>query len=364
MSRSRWAVLLGPPFLIVLAGAAGAADAERTIRPGAGSMPTPRSLAACPSGQVQADGRVGPGRVRPAAAWWRVTPTVDAAGTLAGWTILAGDRSASTYVLSLPPESSASGPVTGQVLAAVDDGRRSTLRLIDLGAGCVRDLDVGEAVARRAVFDPSTAGFLVHLVARGSRVDLGVWHVDEIGRRTRVLEPVDAATLALSGIRRVWATNLAVAADGRVAVQSCDPDDCLTRLLDRRSGRLGILRGDQGDLVGFAGDRLISTTACGGPPCDITASTVDGRSRLIAAEASGAAVTADGQTVVVTRGGGTSPSAAIVDPATGATREIGALDPDARLLGSTSTAAGVEAGPGQVGLLRPDGPPAILEVKR
>ena len=363
MSRSRWAVLLGPPLILALATGAGSAAAGRTI-PWVGTVAGLRAIGACP-GAVLPPGHDRGGGGPASGARWRAVPMLDAAGALAGWTLTVDDGGGRTAALDLPPASLVSGPDRGRVVAAVDDGGRSTLRVLDAAAGCVRTIDLGEVVVRRAVADPGDSGYLVHLLARTDRADLGIWHVTADGRSSRVLGPVDDGTLRAAGIGRVWATNLAVSPDGqRLAVQSCDPDACLTRLLDRVTGRLTTLARDQGDLVGFAGERLVTMAACPGLPCGVASWRADGAGRSIADEAVGAAVARDGTVVIAVQRGDGGRDLVAVDAASGAHQALGNLADDAALVPTGGDFVGIETGPHAVGLIRGSGMPSTLEVQR
>jgi len=270
--------------------------------------------------------------------------------------------------MALPAASSVSGPVDGRVVAAIEDGRHSSIRVVNTAAGCVRVIALEGVTVRRAMADPAAGGYLAHLLDPSTREDLGVWRVTIGGRRTLVMPPVEAATLRASGIDRVWSTNLAVTGDGRhLAVQSCDPDACLTRVLDRESGGVQVLAGAQGDLVGVAGDRVVTQAACQGLPCPILAWGRDGVATTLAEDASTVAITPDGTVVVAGSPGPAGSKLLAIDPLTGARRDIGDLPPDSRLAaigtdGSDTAPGGVEAGPSAVGLLSDHGLPSILEV--
>ena len=365
MSRSRWLVLLGPP-LIVVAAAGALGIGLRPARVVAGALPGPRLAAACHAGPATEAGS----RVRAAAGtWWRTAKVLDESGTLTGWRLTAGpSREGSTVRLDLPAASTASGPDRGRVIIAVDDGTRSSITILDVAGGCDRVIDLGPAIARRAIADPAGDGVLVHLLARATRADLGVWLVAPSGRRTLVLGPADRPMLVDAGIDRVWATGLAVIRGGNLlAVQSCDPEACVTRVLDRASGLVTTLRGEQGDVLGFAGDALVTMAACHGLPCGVlawsTAVGAAGTATEIATSTLGAAVGVDGSVVVAVPASDSATRVVAVD-ATGRSRhDLGDLAADTLPLPATSLVAGIEAGPNAIALIDGSGLPSVLEVK-
>jgi len=371
MSRSRWFVLLGPPLLAVAAGSSVLAS----VSPGAvpGTSPTPRPPAACGAAPSTPGNTLG--------TWWHQDPIIDAAGALKGWTLQVGTAGgaivggtagadhvpagpvAQPTLISLPPASLVSGPDRGRVIVSVDDGRRSTVRIVDAASGCARSLDFGPAVARRAVADPAGSGVLVHLLDRNTRADLGIWRVTADGQpMTRVLAPLDADAQARAGIGRVWTTALRASADGmRLAVQSCDPNACLTRVLDLQTGGLSILSGEQGDIVGFAGERIITMAACHGLPCGVLSWATDGsRPAALEPAALAAAVSPDGRVVVVVADGSGRTHARVSDAAGGNRRSLGPLAAEALIASGGSATSGIEAGPDAVGILAPTGVPAVL----
>jgi hypothetical protein len=187
---------------------------------------------------------------------------------------------------------------------------------------------------------------LVHLLELGSRRDLGVWRTALDGRiEERVLEPVPDATLAAAGMDRVWATDLRLDPVGRrLAVQSCHPDACVTRIVDLATGDLTVLaRGNQGPIVGFTGRQLVTWAACHGLPCPIVGWDLFGQSdRTLSGDSSGAALSGDGQQLVVERPGAAGGREfAAIDLRSGSIRGLGAGGADALPL---SGAAGMDAG--------------------
>ncbi len=361
MTRSRWVVLLGPPLILIL-GVGVATAGGRAPRAPAGMLALPRPVTACSatgSGGQAAAGHGPEGRLvgsKSVGARWRSTPALDRSGSLIGWTLIVGVPGGPEGTLDLPAASSASGPARGRVIVAVDDGARSSIHVVDAARTCDTVLDLGVVVARRAIADPLGDGFLVHLLDRPTRVDLGVWHVSPDGRRSRLLAPLADASRDEAGIRRVWTTNLLARLDGRqLAVQACDPETCLTRIVERPSGRVTAIVGAQGELIGFSGGRLITWAACHGMPCGVVAWSPEGTPTTLTDSAIGAAVTTDGTVVIAVQRGLAEAHALAIDVLARGTRDIGPLAADLLPVPATARFAGIETGPNSVGLAGPTG---------
>lgn len=356
-SRLRRVVILGPPLVMVLATASALRGAPRVV---AGSLPLPIQLAAC-----------APAEARPATApgsaegtWWDQQPTTDAHGSLTGWTVTVGAPKARSMTIALPPGSFVAGPNLGRIVATAEDGTRSTVRVVDTAAHCSRSLTIEGSIARRAVLAPDGRTALVHLLERGTRADLGIWRVPLDGSRpSRLFAAPTRAALQSAGIKRVWSTDLRLSADdARLAVQSCDPDHCLTRVFELATGAMATIHGEHGSMVGILGRTLITRAACPGLPCDILAWDLrTGRSKVIATATSGAAVTPDGRAVVIRRAADGAVSAAVVDVSTGRRQDLGDLERGVFLQDSTAT-TGIETPSDAIGLIRPGGPPTFIDI--
>lgn len=206
----------------------------------------------------------------PAGTWWRLDPLLTD-GRLSGQRLVIGrPGSDRTRWVRLPAESFAAGPFDGRVLVGTDDGRRSSLRLLDPWADCARAVGGSGSVIRRATVTPDRRAILEMRVSRVHRADLGVFRRSlVVDRERRILPPIPPD-------RRfgpTWSTEFTWSLDGRhVAVQSCGAEACRTRVMDATGGdRWAIGDPDHGDLIGFAGDRLLLYAACGGFPCPILA---------------------------------------------------------------------------------------------
>jgi hypothetical protein len=345
MSRRRWIVLLGPPLL--LAAAVPALSDRTAVRVGATSLLPPLPIAACPNPASSAPGRAAavPG------AWWRTAPVLDGAGALEGWTVLVGGPDGRAASLEIPAASTVTGPTGGRVVVVSEGDLRgpgSLVRVVDATVGCATDIRLRDHVARRAVVDPAGPGVLAHLLEPATRRDLGVWRIGLDGRiGERLVEPLPAALREAAGIDRVWTTDLRLdAAGGRLAVQSCNPDACVSRVADLGTGDLAVLATEaHGAGVGFAGTELVAWAACHGLPCAVVAWDIaSGSMRTLATDASGATLAADGRHLVVLRreAGGERELVAI-DLSTRAWRSLGQAGVDAvPLTGGAGMVAGLE----------------------
>ena len=356
-SRLRRVVILGPPLVMVLTVGSGFRGAPGVA---AGSLALPTQLVACVAPDATAT--AAPGSAD--GTWWDQRPITDVQGSLTGWTVTIGAPRARSLALDLPPGSFVSGPIQGRILATVEDGAHSTIEVIDTTARCSRSLPIERSIARRAVLTRDGSTALVHLLERGTRTDLGTWQVPLDGSRpTQLLVPPTTELLRRAGIKRVWSTDLILSADGaRLAVQSCDPDRCLTRVLDVATGAIATIDREHGSIIGIVGRMLITRAACPGLPCDILAWDLGtGRSKAIATGTAGAAVTRDGRVVVIRRMADGTTTATLVDLASERRVALGQLERGVFLQDGTGT-TGIETPSDAIGLIRPGGPPTFLDI--
>ncbi|MES2209838.1 MAG: hypothetical protein V4515_06595 [Chloroflexota bacterium] len=357
--RSRFGrvVILGPPLLALLA----AGPILRTIpQVVAGRLPVPEPPAACVPSDAANTATTGDA----VGTWWSRRPELTRSGVLTGWILTVGSPQARTVTMSLAPESIVTGPDGGRVVATTDDGERSTVRIIEGPGFCSRSIAVDGAVARRAILTPSSDGVIAHLLDRPTRSDLGIWNLPLDGTdRTPLLPPVPDALLRAAGIDRVWATDLRLSPEGRhLAIQSCAPDACVTRVLHLDDRSTTVIDGEHGALIGFIGDRLVTRAGCSGLPCAILAfDLATGRSETIEASAIGASVSRDGQLVVAIPDDDGSATAVAIDLQTRERRSLGLLEPGVVLDGTSGT-AGIETPADAVGLIQAGGQPATLVI--
>jgi hypothetical protein len=301
-------------------------------------------------------------------AWHRLDPEI-ADGTLVGQRLEVGRGDGAAWSISLDAESFATGPTLGRVVVGSDDGRRSTVSVVDTSRGCIAPIaTMSDAVIRRALLEPDGRGIVEHRIRRSDRADLGIWR-RPFGPETptRLLGPMGADAV----FGRTWSTDLAWSDDGRsLAVSTCGEVACRTRVLTLATAEIRSIRDPgHGTLVGLADDQLVVRAACRGLPCPVLAVDLrDGTERVLA-DAAGLAVvvdTLDGSATVV-HDAGADPTLQVVPLDDGAERSSLPLD-DGRGLLSPHGGSGVELPPGWFGLGHdgrlPDRPAIDARVER
>ncbi|TAL09379.1 MAG: hypothetical protein EPO00_05980 [Chloroflexota bacterium] len=360
-SRLRRVVILGPPLVMILAAGSGL----RSTPPArAGTMVESTAAGAPLAPCVAAGPHQSRGRSPDDRAWWDQRPDIDADGSLTGWTLTVGLPGERLLSMPLPVASVVSGPDDGRIVASVDDGANSAIQVIDTAARCSRTYPIADVIVRRAISVPGDDAVVAHLLDRAARDDLGIWRVPLDGSpRTRLLGPPEPALLEGAGIDRVWATDLRLSADGsRLAVQSCDPDACVTRVLGLVTGAIATIGEAHGSLVGVTGTTLVTRAACAGVPCDIVGWDLgSGRAGLVEAAAVGAAISPDGRVVVIRRLADGSTAASVVDPGANRSSGLGSVDDGSFPLDGSGT-TGIETRPDAVGLSHAGGPPSALPI--
>lgn len=360
-SRLRRVVILGPPLVMVLAAASG----FRSAPPARAGTMAEATVAAAPVAPCANTGPYQSAERSPdEGAWWNQRPDIDAGGSLVGWTLTVGRPGQGPMAMPLPAASVVSGPDRGRIVAAVEDGSTSSLRIIDAAARCSRTYPIDGVIVRRAILMPGEGAVLAHLLGRAARRDLGVWRIPLDGSpRTLLLGPPDPALLAGAGIDRVWATDLRLSADGsRLAVQSCDPDACVTRVLGLLTDAVATVGEPHGSLVGITGTTLVARATCAGSPCDIVAwDLMTGRSTIVESSAAGAAISHDGRIVVIRRLSDGSSVASVVDLRTNRHTALDGVEGGSFPLDDSGT-AGIETRPDAIGLIHPGGSPSVLPI--
>lgn len=356
MSLRRWREILGPPLLTAAAAAVLVAPAAAEPARSRAALPVTSGAASEPPGLP--DCRPGGpaialrGAAAEPAAWYRLDPVIDGAGGLDGQRLIVGRVGRpGVFELPLAVESFASGPVGGRILVGNDDGRRSTLTIVDSGSRCASVAHEGRGLVRRAVLDPSEDSLVEFRLDRRTRSDLGVWSRPLDGTKpVRLLEPLPAN----DRIGRVFATELSWSTDGtRLVVTSCGEASCLARILDRASGRIATIDDPRvGEVLGLVDDDLIAYGGCPTLPCEIVARDLrTGRIRVLAELAGLAAVSvADGRTAVVFEDYLADGRLRVVDLSGFALRTL-PVDDGLRLVPASSRAlAGVELRAGVIAL--------------
>ncbi len=334
--RRRWptvAALAG--VLVIGSAAAGAAAPDARPPPGCGPDDPPTR----------------PVTGRP---WFRLEPVLVGGGRDAQRLELAYGRGR-TWTMRLDAESFATGPTDGRVVVGTDDGRRSTVSIVDTARGCRQAAGTSADVVRSAVLADDGTTLYEHRVRRGDRADLGIWR-RPVGAAdaTRVLPPIEPD----ARFGPTWLTELRWA--GRqLVVSTCGEVACRLRLLDPLSGAVRSVSDPRiGSLVGAFHDRLAVRGACRGLPCPVLA--VDpgsGDVTTLDPEAGQVAVTVDpdgGATLVVADVDGHGLRA--IDRA-GRPRGLPDLGEDVVLTAGLPE-IGLDLPPGWIGLLDGGGPAA------
>lgn len=360
MSKRRWPVLLGPPLLFIAAVAAVVGLAGPPAK--AGAAPSIARLAACAPGHGASAGPTN-------GAWWKTIDRTDATGALIGRQLFIGSGTRAVAAATLGVESSVSGPVDGLVVVTEDDGARSVVRLADVGGRCSITVDERSDVVRTAIIDPTDGAVFAHVVARGSRADLGTFRFARTGAghwsTTLVAGPLTGALAAEVG--QVYGTGLAVDAGSRhLAVQSCTDLACLTRIFDL--GKPGaapvIVRGeDQGPMLGYAGQSLVTWSACVGYPCPMLAwDPGAARARQLTAGADAAALSRDGRRLVAFVAGEAGGRLTEIAVGTGRSTRLQGIPAASRPLAmGPGATAGLEVGATEVALAIPGGDPFAID---
>lgn len=341
MESLRW-LRLAPLAAVIAAGALGAG---RPVS-GAGAEPA-WDPPPCPV--TDSGGPPGAG------TWYRMDPALDRAGTLAAQRLTLGIAGQPPRHLDLAPESFASGPIGGVVLTGEDDGTVSRLRLLDPARGCSTVVADEPAVIRSAVMNPDGRSIVEHRVDRATRADLGIWRRTIGGPAIRILDGLEPDP----ELGRTFATDVVIAADGRLVVSSCAMEACRVRVLDPSTGVVSRFRGT-GPGLGVTGGSVVVRGACPGLPCPVEAIDIaTGRRTALSEDAGAAVLGGPAGTQLVFEAAGDR--VAVLEVATGrrvTAREAGGVPLRA---GSTAT-AGAEAPPGRVALA-PRGRPAATTIQ-
>ncbi|HYN69119.1 MAG TPA: hypothetical protein VEX41_02790 [Candidatus Eisenbacteria bacterium] len=351
MRKRRWPVRLGAS-LVVVAGSLAALRLQAGVDAGPKNVvPAP---AACSVSPVGAGEEVTP----QLGTWWKTVDRLDPTGTLVGRQVFVGRNGAAAAVADLAAESAVSGPVGGVVVATSDDGSQSEIRLLSVRDACSWVAYQTESVVRSAILDPKGGTLLLHLLDRTTRADRGIWKLS--GAAGPDADPVlvapslgatdatggTAAAIAAIGI--VWSTELRLDARGsKLAVQSCGDGGCLIRVVELRNGSaepLVVGGPAQGDLLGFAGDELVTWSRCPGLPCSVVSwNLLTGGGRILVDETRSAGLTGDGRRLVAVVASDPGSRALEVDPATGAGRPLAGFPPGVGPLpGGRAASSGLE----------------------
>jgi hypothetical protein len=340
MESLRW-LRLAPLAVVIAAGALGSGRpvAGAGVEPAWDPPPCPVTDTGGPPG---------------AGAWYRLDPVLDRSGTLAAQRLTTGMAGRPSRHLELAPESFASGPVGGLVLAGEDNGTASRLRLVDPARGCATAVADEPAVIRSAILDPDGRSIIEHRVDRLTRADLGIWRRTIGGPVLRLLDGLASDP----ELGPTFATDVVIAADGRLVVSSCALEACRVRVLDPSTGVVDRLRGT-GPGLGVSGGSVVVRAACPGLPCPVEAiDLATGRRTTLSEDAGAAVLGGPAGTELVLEAAGDR--VAVLEVATGRRVTARAAGGVPMRAGSTAT-AGAEAPPGRVALA-PRGRPAATTI--
>ena len=294
----------------------------------------------------------------PIGAWFRVDPTI-VDGVRKGQRLtLGGPGTIAVRGVDLDPESFASGPFAGTILVGTDDGTRSRVSLIDVGAGCAWTVDRSDAVVRRATLTPDGAALIEFQVDRATRADLGVWRrpLDGRGEVERILPPIEPD----DRFGPTWLTELSWSDDGSLfAVESCGEVACRVRWLDLATGAGGsVMDPSLGAVVGLTRDQLVARGACRGLPCPVrSVALLDGTVTTIVGSAGQAVLPrpGDGRQVVVFERDPDGRTVASIGVDGSASRDMPADRAGRRLVGPPAWAGGAVEVPAGWIAFGPDG---------
>ena len=266
-------------------------DRSRHQRPAAGRRPGSRRGAERRRRDASRPPICEPGGADPVRAvpWFRLDPVLDDGGALAGQRLVAGSAGERGAARALARAGVVRvRPDDGLVVAGSDDGRRSTIRLLDAAPRLRRaDLrDDGPRAAGRP--RPDRRALYEHRLERRSRASLGIWRrpIDGLGRAEQILEPLPPN----ERIGLVFATELFWSDDGAtLAVLSCGSVACLTRLVGA-DGAVRVVDDEAvGETLGMADGRLVGYGRCHGLPCPIVVHDPDAGSTRTIVPAAGLA---------------------------------------------------------------------------
>ena len=356
MAGRRWAIWVGVPVAVVAIGLA-----LNRLQPGAeaGGRVTPPPAGTCAESPIPRAAGGKPNRAAGAGSWWRLDDRLDDQGSIVGRRLAVGRDGTIGLLVDLSVESAASGPIAGIVVATMDDGQRSGIRLVSAVDRCSWELATSANVVRGAILDPADGSVIAHLVDRATRADLGTWRftADPLAEPVRI-----APALPVDAVGPVWVTDLRLDTAGRrLAIQSCGEEQCQTRIFDLGLPAKGpsVLAGQQGALIGWAGTRLVTWSRCSMLPCGIVSwdAIAGGDPEPVHSRADAAAVTPDGRFVLASTNARQGRTLRI-ELATGTKQLVlGVAEGEIPLMGGTNAVSGLQLGPDEVAIGAPGANP-------
>jgi hypothetical protein len=289
-------------------------------------------------------------------AWFRLDPILAEGEFVGQWLSLGRADAAGGRRLELDPESFASGPAGGTVLAGSDDGRASALSVIDVSAGCRWVFGESRDVVRNAVLDPTGGSIVESRVDRRTRADLGIWRRPlDGGAPLRLLPPIAAD----GRFGPTWLTDLSWSEDGgTLVVASCGEVACRYRLMSAADASTTTIADPTiGSRVGMADGWLVAREACRGLPCPIVSLAVDRPARVVLDDAAGIAVMArdDGGNNIVVHEAGADDAIRAIRPDGSDRRSLPSAPAGLRLVGGAAFSASAAEAPDGAIAFGPDG---------
>ena len=248
----------------------------RRLGPGIAALAGVLAIATTTIGAPTVEGRPPPecaghtagGPASAGSPWFRLQPLV-VDGARQGQRLDIGRGRSRSWTMALGSESFATGPAAGRVVVGTDDGRRSSVSMVDTTRGCqVPGLATSDEVIRTAVLTEDGSHLYEFRVRRADRADLGVWRrAAGATDGVRVVPPIEAD----DAFGRTWSTTVHRASDGeRLIVASCGEVACRFRVFDPVDGSLATVADPTlGAVVGSVGDDLVVRGACRGLPCPV-----------------------------------------------------------------------------------------------
>lgn len=206
----------------------------------------------------------------------RLEMVLDERGWLVGHRLESGSRS-----LLLGRVAFLEAPGGSRVLYGEFSGGESTIAVLDAARDCLETTVSVPGIVFTATIDPA-GDFIYHdMVDAEDRAERGIWR--------HALDGSIPATRVLPGIRAedpiapVWVNTFAWSPTGDLAIQSCGAFECMTRIVDPRTGSVRFDRSaGQGAMVALdASGPLVLDGDCRIEPCPIRGSAkASHRSRL------------------------------------------------------------------------------------
>jgi hypothetical protein len=290
MGLARWRYRVGPPSILLLGALILTAAAAVTL---SAANDAAAATADCGSVTPASAARAALATASGAPPALRLSAQLTKRGELVGRSFAAQSGSGGVYSVSLPVESFVGKPAGDLVLyTRYTAAAGSEVRGLNSVTGCDVRLAAPPEIVRSAVLDANGANAYVHSVFRAGRADAGVTRYElETGRSLQVVPPLPPS----DDIGPIFGTELHWSTDGNaLAVQSCGISNCVSRVLDTRTGGIAIYDAQgQGEFIVLTGTHLVTFADCAGlPGAVLSADLATGAMTTLADEAFGVTLTA------------------------------------------------------------------------